>query len=250
MSAVQTSRQGRVLVIRLDRPTKRNAINPALTEGLDAALNLLEDDDELWCGVLTGGPEFFSAGADLAEGPGPSTPRGGIAGIMERARAKPLVAAVEGFAYGGGLEMVLCCDLVVAASGALLGFPEVRRGLLADFGGVFRAPRLLPPNVAKEMLLTGEPISAERAERLGLVNRVVAPGEAESAALELATTIAGNAPLAVRETLAVAHREIHGDETERWEQSHEALGRLLASEDLAEGVAAFFERREPVWRAR
>lgn len=248
--AVRTIRHERVLIIGLDRPAKRNAINAAVTRGLDEALNLLEDDDELWCGVLAGGPEVFCAGADLAEGPGQPTERGGIAGIMSRVRPKPLVAAVEGVALGGGFELVLACDLVVASRAASFGFPEVRRGLLPDFGGVFRAPRVLPANVARELLLTGDPIDAERAERLGLVNRLVEPGAALDVALGLAARICANAPLAVRESLALAQREINGDESEDWAASHAALDRLLVTEDLAEGVQAFFGRRDPVWRGR
>lgn len=250
MTAVQTLRVERTLVIGLDRPDKRNAINGALTQGLDEALNLLEDDDDLWCGVLTGGPDVFCAGADLAEGPGEPTERGGFAGITSRVRPKPLIAAVEGYALGGGFELVLSCDLVVASRTATFGFPEVKRGLLADFGGVFRAPRVLPPNVALEMLLTGEPLEAERAERLGFVNRLVEPGLALDVALGVAATIEGNAPLAVREALALARNEIHGDEAAVWEASHAALARLLASSDVAEGVAAFFERRDPHWTGR
>lgn len=248
--AVRTIRHERTLIIGLDRPAKRNAINGAVTRGLDQALNLLEDDDELWCGVLAGGPQVFSAGADLAEGAGEPTERGGIAGIMSRVRPKPLVAAVEGLALGGGFELVLCCDLVVASRTAAFGFPEVKRGLLPDFGGVFRAPRVLPANVAREMLLTGEPIGAERAERLGFVNRLVEPGLALDVALGLAATICTNAPLAVRESLALAQAEINGDETEDWAASHAAIDRLLATDDLAEGLNAFFERRDPVWRGR
>lgn len=250
MTAVQTLRVERTLVIGLDRPDKRNAINGALTQGLDEALNLLEDDDDLWCGVLAGGPTVFCAGADLVEGPGEPTERGGFAGMTSRVRPKPLIAAVEGYALGGGFELVLSCDLVVASRTATFGFPEVKRGLLADFGGVFRAPRVLPPNVAVEMLLTGEPLDAERAERLGFVNRLVEPGLALDVALGLAATIVGNAPLAVREALALARHEIHGDEAAVWEASHAALARLLASADVAEGVAAFFERRDPHWTGR
>ncbi|HWI43344.1 MAG TPA: enoyl-CoA hydratase-related protein [Nocardioides sp.] len=250
LAAVQTLRVERTLIIGLNRPDKRNAINGAVTRGLDEALNLLEDDDELWCGVLTGGPKVFCAGADLAEGSGEPTERGGIAGIMSRVRPKPLIAAVEGYALGGGLELVLCCDLVVAASDVTFGLPEVKRGLLPGFGGVFRAPRVLPANVATEMLLTGAPIDADRAERLGFVNRVVQPGATLDTALGLAATINQNAPVAVRESLAIARREIHGEEAGDWADSEAALARLLATEDLAEGVAAFFERRDPQWKGR
>ncbi|WP_200952875.1 MULTISPECIES: enoyl-CoA hydratase-related protein [unclassified Nocardioides] len=248
--AVRTIRHDRTLIIGLDRPAKRNAINAAVTRGLDEALNLLEDDDDLWCGILAGGPTVFSAGADLVEGPGAPTERGGIAGIMSRVRPKPLIAAVEGVALGGGFELVLCCDLVVASRTASFGFPEVKRGLLPDFGGVFRAPRVLPANVARELLLTAEPLGAERAERLGFVNRLVEPGMVLDVALGLASTITGNAPLAVRESLALAHAEINGDESEDWAASHAALDRLLVSADVREGIDAFFERRDPVWRGR
>ena len=140
---------GRVLVITIEREDKRNAINADVTAGLDAALNELEDDPDLWCGVLTGGERFFSAGADLAAGPGAPTPRGGIAGLIQRERVKPLIAAVEGFALGGGLELVLSCDLVVAARDARFGLPEVKRGLMPDFGGAFRIVRALPVNVGQ-----------------------------------------------------------------------------------------------------
>lgn len=250
MTAVQTLRAERTLVIGLNRPTKRNAINGEVTGGLDEALNLLEDNDDLWCAILTGGPEVFCAGADLAEGPGEPTERGGHAGMTSRKRTKPLIAAVEGYALGGGFELVLSCDLVVASRTATFGFPEAQRGLLAGFGGAFRAPRVLPANVATELLLTGQPLDAERAERLGLVNRLVEPGLALDVALGLAATICANAPLAVREALALARHEVHGDETDDWQASDAALARLGASADVAEGITAFFERRDPQWTGR
>ncbi len=245
--SVQTSRQGRVLIVRLDREDKRNALNKQVTPGLDAAMNELEDDPELWCGVLTGGDRYFSAGADLTEGPGDPTPRGGLVGLIRRTRSKPLIAAVEGFALGGGLELVLCCDLVVAATGARFGLPEVKRGLMPDFGGAFRIARHLPRNVARELLLTGEPIDAERAERLGFVNRICAPGQATATAVELAEAICANAPLAVREALAVFEREATPDEDPIFAFSNAAHQRLLATADMREGVTAFFERRPPRW---
>lgn len=161
-------------------------MNSDITAGIDAAMNLLEDDPELWCGVLAGSETVFSAGADLATGPGDPTERGGIAGLVQRRRAKPLIAAVEGLALGGGLELVLCCDMVVASRTAAFGLPEVKRGLMPDFGGAFRVSRLLPANVARELLLTGENLDAERAERLGFVNVLAEPGQALAAALALA----------------------------------------------------------------
>lgn len=249
-AAVQTRRDGRILVITLRRDAKRNAINASITAGLDAALNELTDDPALWCGVLAGGPDAFSVGADLANGPGEPTPRGGYAGIIRRHRTKPLIAAVEGYAVGGGMEIALCCDMVVASQTALFGLPEVKRGLIPDFGGAFRAPRMLPPNIARELLLTGDYLTAERAERLGFVNVLTAPGEALAAATGLARKVVGNAPLAVREALAVANAEISGDEQDSWARSDAAHARVVASEDIREGVAAFFEKRAPNWQDR
>ena len=248
--SVTTDRRGRVLVMKLDREAKRNALNKEVTPALDAALNELEDDPELWCGVLTGGDRFFSAGADLSEGPGDPTPRGGLVGLIRRERTKPLIAAVEGFALGGGLELVLCCDLVVASRTAVFGLPEVKRGLMPDFGGAFRISRYLPTNVAREMLITGEPITAERAERLGFVNRLCEPAAATDGALELAESVCANAPLAVREALAVFGREVVPDEDPVFAFSDAAHARLLASADMREGVTAFFERRPPSWTAK
>jgi len=245
--SVRTSRDGNVLIIRLDRVKKRNALNPDVTAGLDAALNQLEDDPALWCGIVTGGTEVFSAGADLTIGPGEPTERGGLVGIITRSRSKPLIAAVEGLALGGGLEIVLCCDLVVASRTASFGFPEVKRGLMPDFGGAFRIPRVLPANVAREMLLTGENLDAVRAERLGFVNALTEPGQALAGALALSGRICANAPLAVRESLSVVNEEINGDEAATWAGSDAAHARLLGTHDVTEGIAAFFERRPAHW---
>lgn len=248
--AVATTIHGRVLVIRMARPEKRNALNRDITLGMDAALNELEDNPQLWCGILTGGQSIFSAGADLATGPGEPTERGGIVGLISRHRTKPLIAAVEGMALGGGLELVLCCDLVVASGSALFGLPEVRRGLMPDFGGAFRISRYLPVNIARELLLTGENISAERAERLGFVNSITETGEALTGALALAERICANAPLAVREALAIFNAEVNGSESASWDRSHAAHERLLKTEDVKEGIGAFFERRSPNWSGK
>lgn len=249
--SVAVERHDRTLVVTLQRPQKRNALDPTITAGVDAALNELDDDADLWCGVITG-TDVFSAGADLTIGPGEPTERGGLVGIIQRERRKPLIAAVEGYALGGGMEIVLCCDLVVAARNATFGLPEVKRGLMPDFGGAFRVARALPPNVAREMLLTGENLTAERAERLGFVNVLTEPGGALAGAIELADRINANAPLAVRESLAVVNAEINPDETDAWARSNAAHARLLASDDLREGLEAFFARprRTPQWRGR
>ncbi len=195
------------------------------------------------------GTKVFSAGADLAAGPGEPTPRGGIAGIITRTRTKPLIAAVEGFALGGGFELVMCCDLVVASSTTQFGLPEPKRGLMADFGGAFRITRYLPPNVARELLLTTDTIDAERAERLGLVNRLADPGEALPVAVGLAERICANAPLAIRASLRVANTAIAGDESSLWELSDETHAGLLRTTDVTEGVGAFLEKREARWTA-
>lgn len=247
---VRTEVTGQTLVVTLAREAKRNAISPDVTLGLDAAMNQLEDNGQLRCGVLTGGPRIFSAGADLALGAGEPTGRGGIAGLITRRRSKPLIAAVEGLALGGGMELVLCCDLVVAARDAAFGLPEVQRGLIPDFGGAFRAARCLPVNVARELLLTGRRLGAQRAERLGFVNVLTEPGGALAAALALAAEICANAPLAVGEALAIVNEPVLHSDEEEWRRSHAAHRRLLASEDVREGIAAFFERRDPFWQGR
>src|SRR3954452_18722674 len=198
---VITERRGRVLVVRLDRPSKRNAIDAEMAAGLDAAMNTLHDDPEIWAGVLTGTDEAFSAGTPLVAGPGAPPPRAGEYGLARRRRTTPLVAAVEGVALGGGFELVLSCDLVVASRTALFGLPEVRLGLVANCGGLFRGPRLLPVNIARELLLTGDPMTAERAWSLGLVNELTDAGGAVAGALTVAERICANAPTAVRATL-------------------------------------------------
>lgn len=247
---VITERHGPVLLIRLDREAKRNAIDAELTAGLDAALNELDDDPGLLAGVLSGSPTTFCAGTDLESGAGGPTSRGGKYGAVRRDRDTPLIAAVEGFAYGGGFELVLACDLVVAARNARFALPETARGLVANCGALFRAPRALPRNVAMEMLLTGEPLGAERAWSLGLVNLLVEAGAAEVAALALAVRVAAHGPVAQRATLrAVA--EGHREQDDRgWAATDRAQAVIDASADAAEGIAAFREKRTPRWGGR
>lgn len=243
---VHSEVHGRVLVIELRRPEKRNAMDDELTEGLSAALDRLEDDPQLWAGVLTGGPSFFSAGTDLRVG-STSTARGGPYGIIRRRRHTPLIAAVEGPALGGGTEIVLACDLVVASVTAVFGLPEVELGLVPNCAGLFRAPRALPLNVARELLLTGDRLDAERAERLGLVNRIVPAGEALASAVALAEQICTRGPVAVRETMR-ALEGLYAEEDERgFALTDTAENAIQESADAQEGVAAFFEKREPTW---
>src|SRR5918911_607038 len=198
--AVLTERRERILLITINRPDQRNAVNAAVAEGIAAALDELDDDEGLSVGVLTGAGKGFSAGMDLkafVSGQRPWVGDRGFAGIVQRAARKPLIAAIEGFAVAGGLEVALACDLIVAAKGAQLGVPEVKRSLVAAGGALLRLPRRLPYGIAMELALTGDPIDAERAHALGVVNRLAEPGGAGDAALELAARIAPNGPLAL-----------------------------------------------------
>ncbi len=250
MNVVEVKRVDRVSVVTIRREEKRNAISAAVAAGLDAAFNDFEDDPEQWVAVLTGGPDMFCAGTDLAEGPGPPTPRGGEYGLIRRRRTKPLIAAVEGIAFGGGFELCMASDMVVAAETARFALPEVRRGVIANSGALFRTARLVPPNIAKELLLTGAEISAARAAELGFVNRVVQAGSALDAAIELAETIAANAPVSVSQTLQAVDAVISLSDDAGWEATGNGVAAVMASDDMTEGVRAFFEKREPVWKGR
>ncbi|HEX4434783.1 MAG TPA: enoyl-CoA hydratase-related protein [Acidimicrobiales bacterium] len=243
-------RDGHVLVITMQRTKKRNAIDRAMADALDAALNDLDDDHELWAGVLTGSADVFSAGSDLTAGGDYSTPRGGEYGIIRRQRRKPLIAAVEGPALGGGLEIVLACDLVVAARTARFGLPEVTIGVVPTCAGLFRAPRALPLNIARQLILTGRPLDASRAYEVGFVNAVTEPGHALEEALVLAQQICTNAPVSVQSCLAAVNDIVGADDELGWEQTAQALRAATASADAREGVAAFLEKRPPVWTGR
>jgi enoyl-CoA hydratase len=237
-------------VVRMCREAKRNAVNRQLADELDAAFNLLEDDDGLWAGVLTGTGSVFCAGSDLTAGGDYVTERGGEYGLIRRRRRKPLIAAVEGPALGGGLELVLACDLVVASRTARFGLPEVSRGLVATCGALFRAPHALPANLARELLLTGEPIDADRAREAGLVNVVTEPGGAVPAAVALGERICANAPVAVQASLVAVNRWLAAAEEFGWQVTADAVAAIGASEDYREGIAAFLEKRPPRWTGR
>jgi enoyl-CoA hydratase len=251
--AVLTERRERVLVITINRPDQRNAVNSAVAVGIAAALDELDDDGQLSLGVLTGAGKGFSAGMDLkafVAGDAPYAGDRGFAGITQRASVKPLIAAIEGFAVAGGLEIALSCDLIVASRGARLGIPEVKRSLVASAGGLLRLPRVLPRNVAMELALTGDPIDAERGYELGLVNRLAAPGEALAEALELAGAIAGNGPLALAASKLVLNESVDWPDSEFFERQGAIAGPVMASEDAREGATAFAEKRPPVWQGR
>ncbi|KDN23676.1 crotonase/enoyl-CoA hydratase family protein [Amycolatopsis rifamycinica] len=246
MSEVRTERIGSTLLITIDRPQARNAVNAAVAAGLAAALDELESDPTLRTGVLTGAENTFSAGMDLKaalKGESPEIPGRGFGGLTEAELTKPLIAAVEGFAMGGGFELALGCDLIVAAEDAKFGLPEVKRGLIAAGGGVIRLPKRIPHHLAMEFLLTGEPVTGRRAGELGLVNRVTANGDAAAVALQLGEKLAENAPLA----LAAVKKIVRGSEAEAFALQREETKKLMQSRDVQEGMTAFAERRAPKW---
>jgi enoyl-CoA hydratase len=250
---VLTERRDGVLLITLNRPQARNAVNSALAHGVAAALDELDGDDELKVGVLTGAGGSFCAGMDLkafVAGESPHVEGRGFAGIAQRPPRKPLIAAIEGYALAGGLEVALACDVIVAARDARLGIPEVKRGLIAAAGALIRLPRRIPYHVAMELALTGDPIVAERAHAVGLVNRLAEPGQAVDAALELAGTIAGNGPLAVDASKKVVSAAQDWTEEQAWREQADTAAAIMASEDAREGATAFAEKRAPVWKGR
>jgi enoyl-CoA hydratase len=250
--AVDYRTEGHVGVITINRPEARNAINADVASGIEAAIDSAEADQSIWVCVLTGVPPVFSAGADLkainsGNAAGLATTKGGFAGITQRKRSKPIIAAVDGPALAGGTEIVLSCDLVVASTNAAFGIPEVKRSLVAAGGGLFRLPSKIPFNIAMECALTGDPIDAARARDFGLVNHLVAPGEALAAALEMANRICQNSPVAVRETRQVMLRTAGAEPAEGWTLSVEAQMRTMNTHDFKEGLTAFFEKRSPEW---
>jgi enoyl-CoA hydratase len=250
---VLTERHDGVLTITINRPGQKNAVNRDVAVAVAAALDELDSDPSLSVGVLTGAGGTFSAGMDLkafAGGQTPILPGRGFGGVTQAVVRKPLIAAVEGWALGGGFEMALGCDLIVAAEDAKFGLPEVKRGLIAGEGGVIRLPQRLPYHVALKALLTGDPISAVDAKQYGLVSELTDSGAALQKAHDLAQRIAGNAPLALAKVKQVL-RDTQGlNDAEAFARQSEDASSLLTTEDAHEGALAFAEKRAPVWRGR
>jgi enoyl-CoA hydratase len=251
--------RGQVALITLNRPDARNAVNDELAQAMEAAIDRRESETDVWVGVLTANTQghskpVFCAGADLkalnAGGQTLGTQRGGFAGFVYRERTKPIIAAVDGLATAGGCEIVLAADMVVATTQSSFGLAEVKRNLIAGAGGLFRLPRAIGQAVAMEVILTGEPLSAERAFQLGLVNRLVEPGTAVQEAIVLAEKIATSAPLAVAASRRVVLASAYATDEELKDLTNKEFAPILQSEDTKEGLMAFIEKRAPQWKGR
>jgi enoyl-CoA hydratase len=252
---VDFTRHGPRALITLNRPDARNAINGEMAEGLEAALDQLENDPALWVGILAAEGKSFCAGADLKEisagrGGNLSTKRGGFGGIVRRERSKPLIAAITGSALAGGTEIALSCDMIICAEETTFGLPEVKRSLIAAAGGLFRLPRALGKAVALEAILTGDPLPARRAYELGMVNKVVPADQVMAEAEALAARIAANAPLAVQASLRVTRDAFTGSDDELFKAGNVEFASLVSTEDYREGPLAFIEKRAPVWKGK
>jgi enoyl-CoA hydratase len=247
--------RGRIAVLTLRRVEARNTVNGAVAEGIERSLDRVEADPEIRAAVLAAEGPVFSAGADLdaiiaGQAAALTTERGGFAGLVWRERHTPLIAAVDGPALAGGLELVLACDMVVASRHAIFGSPEVKRSLVATGGALFRLPQIVGSNVAREMILTGDPLSAERAYHVGLVNRLCEPGQALDSAVELAARVVANAPLAVQASREVLNQAFARGEPELWALTMAAAQGVARTEDFIEGPRAYVDQRAPVWRGR
>lgn len=250
---VLTERRGHILVITMNRPEVRNAFDLETADAMSRAVDELDGDQELRAGVLTGAGGHFSSGMDMKAfltGNVPYVAHRGIFGIVNEPPTTPLIGAVEGAALAGGFELMLVCDLVVAAADVELGINEVQRGTCASAGGLMKLPHRIPMAVAAEMALTGNAIDAERALQLGLVNRIAEPGQALAGALELAESVARNAPLALEASKKVLYGTLDWTSDEAWSKQGEIVGPIWDSEDAREGSLAFKEKREPRWQGR
>jgi enoyl-CoA hydratase/carnithine racemase len=254
MAVVESERRGQVALVTLNRPEARNAISPEVSQSMAEVLDELEADPSVRAVVLTGRGEVFSAGADLkvvAQGRAGDIARakGGFAGVVTRNFPKPMIAAVNGPALAGGFEIVLSCDLVVAAETSRFGIPEVQRGLVAAAGGLLRLPKRVPLAVALELAITGDPIDAQRAFELGLVNRVVPADRVVDEAIVLAERIGENSPIAVRASRQLVREAVDMTEEEGWRRTNELVIPVFESGDAVEGATAFAEKRKPVWKS-
>jgi enoyl-CoA hydratase len=250
---VLTEYADRIALITINRPEVRNAVNQAVAVALGEAFDELDRRDDLTVGIITGAGGTFCAGMDLkafVKGELPAVPGKGFAGLTSAPPRKPLIAAVEGYALAGGTEIVLACDLIVAAEDARFGIPEVKRGLVAGAGGLVRLPRRIPVNVAMELALTGDELPAADAHRLGLVNRLTPKGGALDGARGLAAKIAANGPLAVRAAKEIIVAQQDWDQENLWTNQAPYSGRVTQSADAQEGARAFAEKRPPVWTGR
>jgi enoyl-CoA hydratase len=249
---VLTEVRGPILIVTLNRPEAKNAANLALSKGVAAAIDRLDADDALSVGIIAGAGGTFCSGMDLKgflKGERPSIPGRGFAGLTEAPPKKPLIAAVDGYALAGGMEIALSCDMIVANRNAKFGIPEVKRGLAAAAGGLIRMPRQMPFRVAMEFALTGEFFGAQRAYELGIINRVT-DGPALDAALELAAAIGANGPLAVKASKQVIVESQLWPEDQMWKKQQEIVAPVFVSEDAREGAAAFAEKRAPNWKGK
>ena len=245
--------EDRIAVITINRPHARNAINHAVSAGMAAALEELDERDDLTVGIITGASGTFSSGMDLKAflaGENVTIEGKGLAGFTQSPPRKPLIAAVEGWALAGGCEVALACDLIVAANDAKFGIPEVKRSLVAAAGGLIRLPRRIPAAIAMELALTGDPLPAADAYRLGLVNSLTEPGGALEGARQLAARIAVNGPLAVAATKQIITQQADWDMADVWDKQAAIAGPVFVSEDAREGARAFAEKRAPVWKGR
>ncbi len=242
-----------LMLIRIDRSHRRNAFDGATARAMEGAIDRFEDEDEWRCAIITGSPEAFSSGQDLiaaAHGDmGVAKKRGGF-GIMKQPPSKPVIAAIEGHALAGGLELALSCDLIVASRASSMGIPEAARSLVAVGGGLFRLPKRIPYHLAMELALTGNSWSAQRMAELGLVNRLAEPGDALNVAIELAEQVLVAGPLATKASKQIVQRAYDWQDAEGWEKQMEFAGAVMRSDDMKEGLKAFAEKRDPVWQGR